>query len=450
MKLPRAGLYWRIFALLLVAQVVIAAGSVALTLLLNRAIDPAPVDWPSLAADAGKVYRDGGQSALRDWRKLRFRDGIVAFLVDDEGRSADGDALPPPLVYWVLMTPGDEPLRRDGPPGRWRIQLPVPAEILPGYRLVAMVDEGPGGRSAFLFRIATVAVVAVILIAIVTLFLTRSLVQPIVDLRRVTRSVAAGEYSKRVGIGALSRQDELGELAADFDAMAERIQEQFQAQRQLFRDVSHELKSPLARLQLAIELLREAADDDRGRWLPRLDKEAQALSSMLDRILVLAQVEPGSFEVRKGEVDLEPLVATLVEDARFEAAQKGQTIEVSTAGPAVVRGNWVLLNSAIENVIRNAVHYGRPDSAITVDLAAAADRATVTVANRGESLRGADLQRIFEPFYRVPGMRTGAPSGQGVGLAITRNVVQAHQGTVTASNHPEGGVIVRITLPTGG
>ena len=115
-----------------------------------------------------------------------------------------------------------------------------------------------------------------------------------------------------------------------------------------------------------------------------------------------------------------------------------------------MRGNQALLTSAVENVIRNAVHYGRPDSPVSVALTAADGRATLTVANRGESLRASDLQRIFEPFYRVPGTRLGAPAGQGIGLAITRNVVQAHQGTVVAGNHPDGGVIVRITLPLEG
>lgn len=448
LRFPSLRLYSRIFLLLLVAQVLIAGGSVVLTLVVNRAVDPSPVDWPALAREAGVAFQDGGAAGLRDWQKLQYRTGIAAFLVDGDGRSVDGGMLPPPLVHWVLMTPGDDVIGRDGPPGRREVQVPVPAEILAGHRLVALIDQEPARRAQTLLRIGTVAVVAVVLIAIVTLFLTRSLVRPILDLRSVTRSVAAGEYSKRVGVGALSRQDELGELAADFDAMAERVQEQFEAQRQLFRDVSHELKSPLARLQLALELLREDSPGERQqRWLPRLDKEAQALASMLDRILVLAQVDPSSVEIRKGEVDLDPLVESLVADARFEAAKKGQTVEFASIGPAVMRGNQTLLTSAVENVIRNAVHYGRPDSTVSVTLTAADGRATVTIGNRGESLRASDLQRIFEPFYRVPSARVGVSAGQGIGLAITRNVVQAHQGSVAASNHPDGGVIVRLTLP---
>lgn len=447
LRLPSLRLYWRIFTLLLIAQVVIAIGSVFLTLLVNQAIDPAPVDWTRLSTEAGRTFKEGGVPALRTWQKDQYRKGIITFLVDSDGRSVDGDPLPPPLVHWVLMTPGDGLLRRDGPPGRGEVQIPVPANILADHRLVAMVDEGLSGRSEIALRIGSLALIAVVMIAIMTLFLTRSLVRPIVDLRRVTHSVAAGEYSKRVGVGALSRQDELGELAADFDAMAERIQEQFETQRQLFRDVSHELKSPLARLQLAIELLHEDLDGREQRWLPRLDKEAHALSSMLDRILVLAQVDPGTVDARKADVDLGPLVGSLVEDAQFEAGQKGQTIEYYADGPAVARGNQMLLTSAIENVIRNAVHYGRADSTVRVALERADGRANITVANRGESLRASDLQRIFEPFYRVPSARVGVPSGQGIGLAITRNVLQAHQGSVTASNHPEGGVIVRMVLP---
>lgn len=451
MHLPSPRLYWRIFALLLVAQVVIAVGSVALTLLVHRAFDRPPVDWAAKAAEAGVSLRDGGVAGLRDWQISQYRAGFATFVVDADGNSVDGTPLPPPFQHWVLMTPGDQLLRREGPPGRGdEIQVPIPDDLMPGHRLVALSERGFPSFGEVAYRIGSVVVVAMILIAIMTLFLARSLARPIIDLRRVTQSVAAGEYSKRVGVGALSRQDELGEQAADFDAMAERIQEQFEAQRQLFRDVSHELKSPLARLQLAIELLHDDADDNHRRWLPRLDKEAQALASMLDRILLLAQVDPGSVNARKSAVDLAPILESLVADARFEAHRKGQTIRCSANGSAVVRGNQMLLTSAIENVIRNAVSYGRADSEVSVELEVADGKAGITVTNRGESLRASDLQRIFEPFYRVPGDRTGTPAGQGIGLAITRSVAQAHKGTVTAGNHPEGGLIVRLVLPVGG
>lgn len=444
------GLYWRIFLMLLVAQIAIAGGAVGLTMVMQRAAGGPSADWSALAAEAAEAYRDGGVAGFNAWRQEQYREGLVTFLVDADGSTVDDAPMPPPLRHWVRMTDGDRFSRRDGPPGRGdTVQMPTPAEILPGHRLVAFAEPPGRGSGPRLGPVlAATAAAAVLLIAVVTLFLTRSLVRPITDLRQVTNSVAAGEFSKRVGVGALSRRDEIGALAADFDSMAERIQRQFEAQRQLLRDVSHELKSPLARLKLAIELSRdEAGVQADGRWLQRLEKEAQALETMLDRILDLARAEAGLPDQRRGAVDLEALIASLVEDAGFEAGQKAMTVRFDPRGPARVLGSQSLLTSALENVIRNAILYGEDGTAIDVALTVARGQAVVTVANRGAKLRSADLTRIFDPFYRVPAERNGAPDGQGIGLTITQKVMLAHDGGVTAENRPEGGLIVRMTLP---
>lgn len=450
LKLPSFRLYRRIFLQLLGAQVLVAVGVVVATVLIFNAISPAPSDWGRLANEAGDAYRQGGDAAFDAWQKEQFRDGKVTFLVNPEGRSFDGVPLPPHLEQWLRLSPSDRVVSRDGPPGRGPAII-LPIKELQGFRLLVINEKAPFLDFPFHYRIGAAAAAAIILIAIVTLFLTRSLVSPIIELRRATHSVAAGEYSKRVGRAALARDDEIGELAADLDSMAERIQDQFQNQRQLFRDVSHELKSPLARLQLAIELLRTEADPGQERWLERLDKEAQAISTMIDRILMLARLDPSAVEIRKGRVDIEALLSSLIDDARFEAGKKGQTIIYDGPESApIIAGSQVLLASAIENVIRNAILYGAAQSRVRVTLAAPDGNVSIAVENSGENLRSSDLGRIFEPFYRAPGGRTGKTSGQGIGLAITRNVVQAHRGTVKARNHPDGGLVVQIDLPAGG
>lgn len=437
------------FILLLATQVLIALGAVTATVIVARAVEPAPTNWQALAREAATAFKKGGLTGFAAWQKNQYQQELITFLVDLEGMSIDGHPLPPPLDHWARITPAEKTIIRDGPPGiESMIITPVPADFMDGYRLLILDD----GKTLFelptVYRVASTVIIAVVLIAIITFFLTRSLIRPIIDLRQITQSVANGEYSKRIGMKALSRDDEIGELAADFDAMAERIQDQFQNQRQLFRDVSHELKSPLARLQLAIELLRAETHSGDRKWLDRLDKEAHALASMIDRILTLAQVDPSAIDIRKGRVDIGTLLSSLIEDAQFEAHKKGQTIVFERTSEAlVVRGSQMLLASAIENVIRNAVIYGRENTLITISLSPSDGWIILSIENFGESLRSTDLRRIFDPFYRATGGRIPPSSGQGIGLAITRNVVQAHGGTAVAQNHPEGGLIMRISLP---
>ncbi|MDF1793551.1 MAG: HAMP domain-containing protein [Thalassobaculaceae bacterium] len=452
LRFQSLGLYWRIFLMLLVAQIAIAGGAVGLTVLMQRTIGAPSVDWNRMAVEAATAYRDGGIDRLDAWRQPLFDKGIAVFLVDPRSEPVDGAMLPGPLERWVRMMPADTLQRRSGPPGvQEEIQIPTPDEILPGYRLAAFVDgvRMRGGRLTF--TLTAMVVAAVLLIALVTLSLTRSLLRPITDLRQVTNSVATGEFSKRIGVGARSRKDEIGMLAADFDAMAERIERQFESQRQLLRDVSHELKSPLARLKLAIELSRdESGEAAPTRWLHRLEKEAQALETMLDRILDLARADAGVPEQRRGDVDLDALIDSLVEDAGFEASKRGMSVRYEPRAPARVLASQSLLTSAIENVIRNAIHYGEADSRIDVALSVSAGQAVVSVANRGAKLRTSDLSRIFDPFYRVPTDRNGAGSGQGIGLTITQKVMLAHDGGVVAENRSDGGLVVRMTLPLAG
>lgn len=449
LRIQSVGLYWRIFLMLLVAQIAIAGGAAGLTVLMQRVIGAPSADWQRLSTEAAQAYRDGGADRFVTWRQPLFKDGIMAFLVDEHGQSVDGAALPMPIERWIQMTPPEGLQRRRGPPGIVEvIQIPTPEDILADHRFAAFVDAGAAGGTRLAVTLTATVIGAIVLIALVTLALTRSLLRPITDLRQVTNSVAAGEFSKRVGVGALSRKDEIGKLAEDFDSMAERIEQQFDAQRQLLRDVSHELKSPLARLKLAIELARDEGSASTGtdRWMARLDKEAQALETMLDRILDLARAESGMQDQRRAAFDLDALLQSLIKDASFEALKKGMTVHYVSMAPAQVVGIHSMLVSAIENVIRNAIRYGDADSQITVSLAARGGQAQISVANKGPNLRASDLARIFDPFYRVPVERNGEASGQGIGLTITQKVMLAHDGGVSAENRPDGGLIVRMTL----
>ena len=402
LRIQSVGLYWRIFLMLLVAQIAIAGGAAGLTVLMQRVIGAPSADWHRLSTEAAQAYRDGGADRFVTWRQPLFKDGIMAFLVDEHGQSVDGGRR---RRGWYPAG-GHADRDRDR-----RDRADRPGHV-GSDTLAAAADHRPSPGHQ-------------------------------------QRSVAAGEFSKRVGVGALSRKDEIGKLAEDFDSMAERIEQQFDAQRQLLRDVSHELKSPLARLKLAIELARDEGSASTGtdRWMARLDKEAQALETMLDRILDLARAESGMQDQRRAAFDLDALLQSLIKDASFEALKKGMTVHYVSMAPAQVVGIHSMLVSAIENVIRNAIRYGDADSQITVSLAARGGQAQISVANKGPNLRASDLARIFDPFYRVPVERNGEASGQGIGLTITQKVMLAHDGGVSAENRPDGGLIVRMTLP---
>jgi two-component system OmpR family sensor kinase len=273
--------------------------------------------------------------------------------------------------------------------------------------------------------------------------------RPVRVLRGAFDALSQGRLETRVS-GTMGREGgEVADLARDFDGMADRLQTLITAQRSLLHDVSHELRSPLARLQAAIGLARQNPQK-RDSSLDRIELEAQRVDALVEQLLTLSRLEALAGDTtpeRLETVDLMDLVAAIVEDARFEADANGRSVTFSSAGEAVAPVRAELLHRAVENVIRNAVKYTAPGTA--VDVRAEADRAarlfTVRVADRGPGVPDEELQTIFEPFYRGT---TGAPArGFGLGLAISRRAVEAHGGRVLAKNRPEGGLEVEIRLP---
>jgi signal transduction histidine kinase len=242
--------------------------------------------------------------------------------------------------------------------------------------------------------------------------------------------------------------DELARLSDAFDRMAAQVQRLVESQRQLLRDISHELRSPLARLQVALGLARQRDAGGAQRELDRIEREAQALDDMIGELLTLVRLDAAAVVPERTEVDLTRLVADVVDDAAFQARAHGKAL-VLDAGPSVhVRGQPGLLRRAVDNVIRNAVHYTAPGTRVEVVLAVRTPQeVTVSVADRGPGVPAEMLDRIFEPFVRVDGVRAHE-RGVGLGLAITARAVALHGGRVRARNRDDGGLVVELTLPT--
>jgi two-component system, OmpR family, sensor histidine kinase CpxA len=245
------------------------------------------------------------------------------------------------------------------------------------------------------------------------------------------------------------RGDEFGDLGRDFNAMAARIEDLLSSQRQLISDVSHEVRSPLARMNLALDLARRRLGNDPA--FDRLTTDLEKLNDMIGRLLTIAKLESAAVPAARGPVDLARLVNDIVEDAQFEAGQRGCRLVCECSCDCRIKGDDKLLRSAIENVIRNAVYYTHTDTEIHVGLhlaeEAGSKRIALTVSDRGPGVPAADIENIFKPFYRVAEARDRQSGGAGLGLAIASRVVALHRGKIRAQNRVGGGLEVAIELP---
>lgn len=267
--------------------------------------------------------------------------------------------------------------------------------------------------------------------------------KPVRHLRWAFGAAAEGRLDVRVQPLIGRRRDEVADLGRDFDRMAGRLQGLLDAQRRLLHDVSHELRSPLARLQAAIGLARQDPAKLEAS-LDRIERESVRLDELVGEVLALSRLEAGTGGAARERVDLVELVAGVAEDARFEARAAGRDLHFSGAGESYAEVHAELLHRAFENVIRNAVKYTAPGSIVEVQLERPAGGLRVRVCDRGPGVPEAALEAIFDPFYRGSGPTA---AGFGLGLAIARRAVEAHGGTIRASNRPGGGLCMEVVLP---
>jgi signal transduction histidine kinase len=269
------------------------------------------------------------------------------------------------------------------------------------------------------------------------------LTSPLRGLQTALERFGQGDFSARTGS---KRRDELGQLARTFDQMAERIQNLVVAERRLLGDISHELRSPLARLGVAVELARSG--ENRDAALDRIQKESDRLNALVGELLQATRAEVDPQALRAQPVRLDELLATIVSDCSIEADARGCSLVLDAAGPLTVKGDPELLRRAAENVIRNALRYSPPQSSVDVKLTPNGALARIQVRDYGPGVPEEALNRIFEPFYRVEGDRNRDSGGVGLGLAIARRAVELHKGKLQAHNvHP--GLLVEMEIPKG-
>lgn len=407
-----------------------------------------------IAQDAALAYEREGQTGLVSFlQNVERQTGVRPRLYDAEGRELSGLGPQPGATDLIARTEGN---REAGPirnPSRAQPLIGFPVSIGEGRRYVFIIQPAPrpapprGALWALIPRILAVLLTA----GLLCYLLARYIASPVVKLRAVTKQVAGGDLSARVGPLLGTRRDELAEMGRDFDQMAAKIETLMTSQQRLLRDISHELRSPLARLNVALDLARRRAGDKATGALDRIERESRRINEMIGQLLALIRGESDADGLQQEMVDLSRLVTEVSEDADFEARGKNRTVRVLASDDCRTRGAYLLLRSAIENIVRNAVHYTDEGTAVEVSLQCQSvdgdGHSVITVRDHGPGVPEETLADIFRPFYRVEEARDPDSGGTGLGLAITARSVSLHHGTVRAFNAPDRGLIVEMRLP---
>jgi two-component system, OmpR family, sensor kinase len=448
-------LFLRIFILFWIAMALIVGGSIAITFTITAREYEAPElqRRPPVAIQASEVLTHGGLGALKSWldsNKNSIADRNL-FIVGPDGADILGRRLSETAARRLEFFNRDEFVNRR--PGRAAPQILAPDG---SAYTVLLVPRRPSIFGALSLPEISLAILCIALIvsALTSWWLAQHLSAPIRRIQEGARALASDNLDPRdnaglrVSAGLEGRKDELAVLARDFDTMADQLRANRSAITQLLRDISHELRSPLARMRVALGLARQPPADI-TRQLDRLEREIERLDSLISQVLKLARLHGTDAPFARETFDLDEVIDEVVRDANFEGAVKNCKVRLEGMARAAVNGNRELLRSAIENVLRNAVRYSPQDAPVDVSVGRSDSGVLITIRDRGPGVPQSELERIFEPFYRVAESRDRDTGGEGIGLAITAQVMKTHGGSAKASNSGGGGFEVRLSLPAG-
>jgi two-component system sensor histidine kinase CpxA len=406
---------------------------------------------PKFLSEAVDAYQTGGTPKLREYlRNLHDTQHFRAILYNEQGNLV-GHAVPP----WFNEVASGERHTADTLLGRLNPHFQMLKATMTGsdgHRYTLVTELSPGQTAMFGPNgIPGLGILIGILTSgIVCYFLARYLTAPITRLRQATQKLATGDLSARVG-GRFSSNDEISQLVRDFDTMAEQIENLVNAQSRLLKDISHELRSPLARLTVALELARQRTGPEAQDILDRISLESSRMNELIGSLMTISRLESGAGNMQKVSIDLEQVIDEVARDAAFEAQTKNCQVEAEIVDELPVLGDPSLLHSAIENVVRNAIRYTPEDTTVKIRAERAVrsniPEAVIQISDAGPGVPEDSLDKIFRPFYRIDDARVRSTGGVGLGLAITEHAIRLHGGTVKASNLPEGGLSVEIRLP---
>ena len=439
--------FWLALALSLVIAILLTIATRP-----TRQLSSVEANQSKFLSDAVDAYQRGGSRALEEYlRKLRDTQNVHSVLFDEHGPLVSR-----PVRPQFIETNRGSRHTADTLLGRLSPRYPMlKAEMTgPDGHHYALVTELPAGQNG-LFGPNGIPglgiLIAVLSSGLVCYFLAHYLTSPILRLRNAAQKLAAGELSARAGANESRGTDEVSQLVRDFDTMAEQIEKLVNAQSRLLKDISHELRSPLARLTVALELARQRTGPEAEAVLDRISLESSRMNELIGSLTTIARLESGAGTLHKAPVQLEDVVEEVSRDAAFEAQARNCQVETEILDELPVLGDHALLHSAVENVVRNATRYTGEGTTVKIHAEKAqrwgVEDAVIRVTDSGPGVPEDSLGKIFQPFYRIDDARGRSTGGVGLGLAITDQAVRLHGGSVKASNLPEGGLLVEIRLP---
>jgi len=408
---------------------------------------------PLEARQATEIYEREGKSGLQHhFEQVKASGYIEPYLFDQNWKDVLGRTPPAQAVEFAKAA---------------RVDAPVFSKFTGANGLAAQQAVEPGGQRYTVLVVmrspsvpdllrdlsfkSLFGLFAILLVGGAFCFwLARHFANPIVQLSEAAGRIADGLLNTRSDQSTRLRRDEIGRLSVSFDRMAERIESLVHGQQRLFGDVSHELRSPLARLSVAEGLLRQCPPEERAEYLDRIALEVEHLDQLIGQLLTLARIDSGADSSRKERVELSSLVQEVAVDGNFEAQAKCCAVRIDSEDLCATTGAREQLRRAIENVVRNAIRYTQPSTDVEITIrkqyVPAPFSAVIQVRDHGPGVSSDHLGKIFLPFYRIPTTDGEPTGGAGLGLAITERIVRMYGGSVSATNAPDGGLIVNLEL----
>ena len=384
--------------------------------------------------------------AAQAYCKQLAQRGLFLYVFDADGNQLIGRPAPAEAIALQLQDSQKPQTTKVGD----QLYASESAVLKDGTR-VSVVGQFPDKHPPLLIRMAPRMALLALISGLVCYGLAKYLTTPLVALRHATHKLAEGDLSARAISPTRGSKDEISSLVADFNAMADQIESLVTLQNRLTTDISHELRSPLARLSVALEIARAKSGPQAASALDRIETEADRLNELVGQILMLSRLESGTDHTAWVQVDMTELLQDVADDASFEATKKGCKVNLNISGSCSIQGNRELLRRSIDNVLRNAINYTASGSSIEVSLeyrnGESPAMAVVRIRDHGVGVPENELKNIFQPFHRVGGDRARQSGGAGLGLAIADRAVRLHHGVVSARNEPDGGLIIEIALP---
>jgi signal transduction histidine kinase len=454
MKNPFRSLYLKIFIWFWVAMIIINVATFAIFALTR----PTPIrrSWRDLtqvgpnAQRAAEIYEQSGAAALTAaLQSTEKASGVSATFFDESGKELSGRAAPAGAGELITRAAESREVEFNFAGRETIVARPVVSSRGQRYMYVAHIPRPPFQQTLQpqLLRLLVILVIG----GIFCFWLARYLTTPLLKLRTTTNELAEGNLGARVANKLTKRRDEVGQLGRDFNGMAERLESMVKAQQRLLGDISHELRSPLARLGVALGLARQRSGAEANGALDRIERESDNLNEMISQLLELTRLESGTDVRKRTVIDLASLVRDVAEDADYEARGVNRSVQVVWTERCSINGIEELLRSAVENVVRNAVRFTPEGTAVEVALqrqnGGGGNFAVISVRDHGNGVPEDSLEKIFYPFYRAEDARDRqSGGGTGLGLAITERAVRMHGGSVTAANAKDGGLAVELRL----